>query len=147
MYVLSEEGERDDDVGPYGKSLLYLVSNAFEGRQETPILGMRRFIDADATLSDLFTGKVDGKWPALVVAGADGDEFSQSHSSSHGGFDNDESTLNSILRRILDDPEPAKLFKLHDLQFGKPLRPSRDGFRGKIGAAARRRQEEPAFIG
>jgi hypothetical protein len=35
LYILSDVGERDDEVGPYGKSLLYLVSNAFEGRRET----------------------------------------------------------------------------------------------------------------
>lgn len=29
-YVLSDAGERDDTIGPYGKSLLFLVSNAFE---------------------------------------------------------------------------------------------------------------------
>jgi len=45
LYVLSDKGERDDDVGPYGKSLLYLVSNAFERKRETPILGMERFIN------------------------------------------------------------------------------------------------------
>ena len=38
----SDSGERDDTVGPYGKSLLFLVSNAFERRRETPLLGMER---------------------------------------------------------------------------------------------------------
>ena len=44
MYALSDVGERDDSVGPYGKSLLYLVSNAFDGRRETPLVGMERFV-------------------------------------------------------------------------------------------------------
>ena len=46
LYVLSDKGERDDDVGPYGKSLLYLVSNAFERTRETPLLGMEKFINS-----------------------------------------------------------------------------------------------------
>src|SRR5690606_34836833 len=44
LFVLSDQAERDDTVGPYGKSLLYLVSNAFEGRRGTPILGMQRYV-------------------------------------------------------------------------------------------------------
>lgn len=38
--VLSEKNEREDSVGPYGKSLLYLVSRALEPQHKTPILGM-----------------------------------------------------------------------------------------------------------
>ena len=37
-YILSDEAERDDTVGPYGKSLLYLVSNAFEKSRGQPLL-------------------------------------------------------------------------------------------------------------
>ncbi|MGE3912079.1 MAG: C1 family peptidase, partial [Chloroflexota bacterium] len=36
LYILSEQAELDDEVGPYGKSLLHLVSNAFEGQRDTP---------------------------------------------------------------------------------------------------------------
>ena len=36
IYALSDVGERDDTCGPYGKSLLYLVSNAFEGQRDDP---------------------------------------------------------------------------------------------------------------
>ncbi|MFN2397754.1 MAG: hypothetical protein ABR543_03765 [Gemmatimonadaceae bacterium] len=94
VYVLSDTGERDDNVGPYGKSLLYLVSNAFEGRRDTPIM---RFISpgagasaavADPDIAKLVAGQVDGL-PALVVAGAQQGAGSQSASDSHGGFDND----------------------------------------------------------
>jgi Papain family cysteine protease len=118
LYVLSEVGELDDDVGPYGKSLLYLVSNAFEGRRETPLLGMKHFLDRDPELSSLFGQPVDGR-PGLVVAGAVGavpDPASTSRSSSHGGFDNDRDTLNSVLFRILGRrPDPE--FTTRDLQY------------------------------
>ena len=78
MYILSDVGERDDDVWAYGKSLLYLVSNAFEGRRDQPMLGMERFLGGasaedpaavDDKLRTLFAQKVDGL-PSLVIAGA-----------------------------------------------------------------------------
>jgi len=129
LYVMSDDGERDDDVGvgavtPYGKSLLYLVSNAFEGKRGTKLLGMARYLtpqrdidpsDVDAELRDLFSRPVDGH-PSLVIAGAEGDKFSKSRSDSHGGFDNDPDTLNSVLRRILGG-EPTRRFEVRDLQY------------------------------
>jgi hypothetical protein len=125
-YILSNDGELDDEVGPYGKSLLYLVSNAFEGRRETPLLGMQRFVTgpaADRDVAKLFARSVDGR-PALVIAGAHGDPdsenddgaHSRSESDTHGGFDNDPATLNSILFRILDG-KPAREFEVRHLQF------------------------------
>jgi hypothetical protein len=132
VYVLSDVGERDDDVGvgavtPYGKSLLYLVSNAFEDKRGTPLLGMARYLtpqpdndqaDIDAELRELFSRPVAGH-PSLVIAGEKGDEFSQSRSDSHGGFDNDPTTMNSVLRRILGR-EPTgrgRIFDVRDLQY------------------------------
>lgn len=128
MYMLSDVGELNDTVGPYGKSLLYLVSNAFERRRETPILGMRRFLadqrwdttGAYAKVFDLFGpgAIVDGR-PSLVLSGSDGgEEFSgsRSNSSSHGGFDNDPRTMNSVLVRILDGA-PRRPFTIQDLRY------------------------------
>ncbi len=130
LYVLSEAGERDDDVGPYGKSLLYLVSNAFEGRRKTSVLGMETFLgalaDGPASNSSLHEGLAHtvGGWPALVVAGAEswpkGKPASGTpvvcKSETHGGFDNDPDTLNSVLWRILGH-YPRRPFELRDLQF------------------------------
>ncbi|HYK46931.1 MAG TPA: C1 family peptidase [Parafilimonas sp.] len=130
MYILSDVGERDDDVGPYGKSLLYLVSNAFEEKRDTPILGMERFINGrnreldknfiDATISKLFNTSTN-ELPNLVIAGAAAAEknfgASISRSDSHGGFDNDPFTMNSILYRILGRKPKNRLFDVRDLQF------------------------------
>ena len=117
-YVLSDVGERDDDVGPYGKSLLYLVSNAFEPSRGTPLIGMERYVrqvedlppPPDDAVSRLLA-------PQLVVAGEDKrGALGPSRSDRHGGFDNDPETLNSVLRRILgNEPEPP--FKARDLQY------------------------------
>jgi hypothetical protein len=126
LYILSDVGERDDTTGPYGKSLLYLVSNAFESKRDTKLLGMERFIsdqittstgDVDADMAALFKKRVAGL-PSLVIAGVDGGPMSTSRSDSHGGFDNDEWTLNSILRRILGSrTEPTRIFTMRDLQY------------------------------
>jgi hypothetical protein len=124
VYVLSDVGERDDTVGPYGKSLLYLVSNAFEGRRETPLLGMLRYVSAragdearvaDPDVAAILAGDTDGL-PNLVVAGDAQGPASTSRSDSHGGFDNDRDTLNSVLRRILR-AEPRRAFDVRDLQY------------------------------
>ena len=130
LYILSDVGERDDDVGPYGKSLLYLVSNAFEGERETPLLGMERFVseiahsgkegghaeELDLEMNEMFKKQINGL-PSLIVAGMGEGPKSISRSDTHGGFDNDEWTLNSVLRRILGDEEPQRIFTLRDLQY------------------------------
>jgi hypothetical protein len=116
MYVLSDSGELDDEVGPYGKSLLYLVSNAFEDHRGTPILGMEKFLvgaDADAETARLYRPGGAGR---VVVAGKGKDPVRRSASESHGGFDNDPDTLNSIIAQILDGA-PTRRFQVRDLQF------------------------------
>ena len=132
MYILSDVGERDDDVWAYGKSLLYLVSNSFEKRRNTPILGMERFISYDNATTDEERGIVDSEiatlyndatkqWPDLVIAGAVPiDPINTrpdiSRSDSHGGFDNDTYTMNSVLYRILGR-KAAREFDVRDLQY------------------------------
>lgn len=115
LFLLSDELERDDTVGPYGKSLLYLVSNAFEGARRVPLLGMQACVDADAELAQLFAGKRGG-FPALVVAGAGGGVGSRSESRTHGGFDNDPDTMNAVMTRILG-VVPQRLFTARDLKY------------------------------
>ncbi|MGR3513360.1 MAG: C1 family peptidase [Paracoccaceae bacterium] len=46
VYNLSDENERDDAVGPYGKSILYLVSRALETPRKQPLLGLAKCLDA-----------------------------------------------------------------------------------------------------
>jgi hypothetical protein len=129
IYVLSDKGERDDDVGPYGKSLLYLVSNAFERSRETPLLGMEKFINSenkqlnpklvDKEIAAMLRRKING-WESLVIAGKaratkrTGEDICRSE--THGGFDNDPYTLNSVLYRILGD-NPERMFDERDLQY------------------------------
>jgi hypothetical protein len=122
LYLLSDVGERDDTVGPYGKSLLYLVSNAFEGQREVPLLGMEKFATEDAPIKRLFSANQPAGYASMVIAGAAPtsgaiDPFSVSRSNSHGGFDNDPDTLNSVLRRILQREDLKRAFTDRDLQY------------------------------
>jgi hypothetical protein len=51
-----------------------------------------------------------------VIAGVDGGPGATSRSNSHGGFDNDPDTLNSVLFRILGQA-PRRALTTRDLQF------------------------------
>ena len=115
LYILSKVGELDDDVGPYGKSLLYLVSNAFEGTREVPLLGMQKFLEEDQKLLNLLNSAVDGL-PGIVISGAGDKPGAISKSDTHGGFDNDPNTMNSVLVRILGEL-PKIPFTARDLHF------------------------------
>lgn len=89
IYLLDDDTEKDDNVlQVYRKSLLYLVSNAFESSAETPILGMKKFARSIA------------RDPGVRVYDT-ASHPSFTRSKSHGGFDNDAITMNSILKTIL----------------------------------------------
>jgi hypothetical protein len=88
IYNLSEQRELDDSVGPYSKSLLYLVSHAFEESPKTAILGMAVHSQA------LPKHK---KQTVLYTAGAD---LTRTDARSHGGYGTDLATLNDILKTI-----------------------------------------------
>lgn len=115
LYILDEAQERCDSVGPYGKSLLHLVSNAFEGEREVPLLGMQKFLNADVRLKKMLEAEIDGR-RGVVVAGGAGGLGETSKSGTHGGFDNDVNTMNSVLVRILGE-RPKVAFTERDLWF------------------------------
>lgn len=107
VYNLTDKAEQDDQVTPaYRKSLLYLVSNAFEEQPPkpdgAPILGMEKF-----------KGKVGTGLVEIAYAGPDS---KVSNSTTHGGFDNDPATMNDILRQVLGKA-PGRPFSKEDLDF------------------------------
>jgi Papain family cysteine protease len=108
IYNLRDKLERDDVVLSrlvYRKSLLYLVSNAFEHNNEEPLLGMKKFKD-----------QVNGINGQPTFHYSNGVTSNKTRSKSHGGFDNDVRTMNSILTRILGSP-PKRRFTENDLDF------------------------------
>ena len=110
IYNLNEELELDDKVTAlYRKSLLYLVSNAFEEDKGERILGMQVF--------RRFLGRVPGP-KVFRIETSDGSSRGRPKTASktHGGFDNDVHTLNDVLRTILRKA-PLREFTEEDLKY------------------------------
>ena len=116
LFTLNDKAEQDDNCAHiYNKSLLYLVSNAFEKephiplfRDGEPLLGMEKCVTADSRLRDLFNSKA-ADW---VRAPNDekGKAVSYSTSRHHGDFDDDEATVRATLARMLGTEEVAGKF-------------------------------------
>ncbi len=92
-FLLDDRRERDDTVAKiYRKSLLYLVSNAYENKHRiTPLLGMARWRSQVRT-----TGAKDRIEHLMPTTDPD-----KTLATSHGSFDNDPSTMNALLAHIL----------------------------------------------
>lgn len=104
VYALKDKTERDDDCAKiYNKSLLYLVSNAFEDevriplfRDGVPILGMEKAFDEE--LRKIFNA--NGAELVLTPNTEPDDSLSASEAMHHGDFDDDRKTVMSTFRRI-----------------------------------------------
>ena len=99
IFTMNDKAERDDTcLRIYNKSLLYLVSASFEPQKATPILGMEKYLTRDAELAPFFTGdSADGD---LVLAPSAVGVRAGSAATTHGEFDNDPATMESVARRI-----------------------------------------------
>ena len=125
IHLLDDKRERNDTVGPYRKSLLYLVSRALEDQHKMPLLGMHNAFDPDkavkgkdytwwhsSTLNSLkkwqdFWGSRSleiiqtdevptvARWKRGRIA-----EVIKSIDAAHGAFDNDVRVVDNTLRRI-----------------------------------------------
>jgi len=106
IYNLKDGLEKDDNVAAiYRKSLLYLVSNAFESKnrkriKETPLLGMEKFSKTIKTAHE-----------KPIIHYSNGLSGSKTRATSHGGFDNDPITMNSVLKTILNKTPKVKFTK------------------------------------
>jgi len=110
LYNLNSALELDDTVTPlYRKSLLYLVSNAFEEELGERILGMMTF--------RRYLGRVPGS-PIFRILESDGTKSSGTRTASktHGGFDNDVDTMNDVLHAVLRKA-PGREFRKKDLKY------------------------------
>lgn len=110
LFTLDDLTEQDDDCAAiYHKSLLYLVSNAFEKTVHVPvfhpdgepILGMQKFIDKDPQLRRLFGPNGAADWVRAPNSEPQG-SASASRARHHNAFDDDEVTVMATLARILN---------------------------------------------
>lgn len=145
LHVLSDKRERSDTVGPYHKSLLYLVSRGFESSRKTPLAGLAHCIDASATDDDddLWTSNDfpdvlawrnfvntlqprPDQQPAVEIVEADkvpihvdaNGKTLDSTDAAHGAFDNDVSVITHTINRILGAATAAPLpVPVDDMRF------------------------------
>jgi hypothetical protein len=88
QFHLTDHAEQDDgSCGAYRRSLLYLVSESFEGGETTPILGMQKFFDAYGAVL-----------PSTTVHVAPGPV---SCAAEHGAFDEDPGTRAQVIEFML----------------------------------------------
>ncbi len=110
IYNLNNDLELKDTVTPlYRKSLLYLVSNAFEEKLGERLLGMQIFYRYLRNLpgSSILRFEIsDGKTSSTTRTSSD----------THGGFDNDSRTMNNILKNILKS-QPSREFTKANLDY------------------------------
>ncbi len=116
IYMMSDERERADNVGPYHKSLLYLVSRALEEVHKTPLLGMQAAWDIEySKKNDIFNKtqlanmkkwlelaknihcKIYDKSKSKVLTTQEGDYIKL----SHGSFDNSIEVVEETIKTIL----------------------------------------------
>jgi len=118
IHLLSDGVEICDTVGPYRKSLLYLVSRALESCHKMPILGLEQAFDAKAN-PKWHEDELDAvkRWQKFWSASGNGlDVVSTKQVSTgslgrriracHGSFDNDAATIETTLKRITGE-KPA----------------------------------------
>ena len=102
IYYLNDTLEQDDSVGPYRKSLLYFVSRSFEEKLPSKILGMEKYLKKGV--------KPKPANLKLIVSNGKTTKKSKTASTTHGGFDNDHCTMNTILKNIVGS-SPQKPFQ------------------------------------
>ena len=112
LFTMQKDYERRDNCAQvYRKSLLYLIYYALENQRATPILGLEESLRGDDELKRVFG--LDGGASAVgevvwsVTPGDTGRSASQSQ--SHGGFDDDAPTMNSVARRILNRADADRI--------------------------------------
>ena len=121
FHLLNNQRELADTVGPYGKSLLYLVSRALEDHHKMPLLGMEIAWNPAATVDDAqpFGNKKElvaavqtwqtrwkqrkGAPPRLLSEPTVRDVADGSHTiaAAHGSFDNDVKVITETISAIV----------------------------------------------
>jgi pimeloyl-ACP methyl ester carboxylesterase len=116
LFTLTDKAERDDNCAKiYHKSLLYLVSHAFEARLREPsfgknqndgsepILGMAKFVEKLA--------KPERPLDWVLAPNAQQTGRDASAATAHGAFDDDPATLRATLARILGKTAVSGAFR------------------------------------
>src|SRR5690606_33520535 len=110
LFTMARDFELSDScLGLYRKSLLYLIYYALEAERKTPILGLEEALRRDQELKSLL-GLDGSRNPSAEVIWSKTRATSGASASaalSHGDFDNDRLTMESVAQRILGGPSSA----------------------------------------
>lgn len=82
----------------YGRSLLYLVSESFEHGVRTPILGMVKYFQTDRSIQEVLATSAKDRVKVFAAP------MAESASTTHGGFDDDDKTMKTIINLIKSTP-------------------------------------------
>lgn len=105
--LLDNRTERDDNVAAiYRKSLLYLVSRSFQKKGHiVPVMGMAKY------LHELDVSGLGNKYKHYITK----TDVNITRSQSHGGFDNDIYSMNSMLKFVIGK-KPSRAFTTADME-------------------------------
>lgn len=102
IFTMTDETElKDNTAGLYRKSLLYLVSRAFEPEQDAAIAGMAALLTASGRSMRYLREDPE----RLVLGPKIWDPRRATLAKSHGDFDNDPPTMESLARRVTRNDE------------------------------------------
>ena len=104
VFTMARAFEEDDNCfSIYRKSLLYLIYYGLEPERKTPILGLEESIRDNAKLKRLFDLDRQGNAGGEVIWSVSKETTGRSATTSrtHGGFNNDKATMESVAQRIL----------------------------------------------
>jgi len=102
LYALRRDYELGDHVGPYGKSLLHLVSRACEPDGPADLLGLQDSVERDVRLVRFFglAGHPGVADALFAPTPPDAPPRHRTEATSHAGFDDDRATSDTIVCRI-----------------------------------------------
>ena len=104
IFTMKKDLERKDNCASlYRKSLLYLIHFALEADRGDAILGLEESIRDDEQLMSLFgIGGEPGAHQVIFSKTDVTSGRSATRAKTHGGFDNDVATMESVVRRVLN---------------------------------------------
>jgi hypothetical protein len=112
LFTMVREQELADNCASiYRKSLLYLIRFALERDRNAEILGLEESLRRDRDVTGLLNlaGSSGGPGEAIFSPSVPSDGRHATRSITHGGFDDDAPTMNSIALRILGLQQRSQL--------------------------------------
>lgn len=112
LFTMVKEQELDDNCAAiYRKSLLYMIRFALEKDSDAEILGLEECLRREREVAKLFglAGATSSPGEVIFSPSLAEDGIRASRSTTHGGFDDDAPTMNSVALRVLGLSERSKL--------------------------------------